>query len=127
MEIDTLEAGAELDWLVLHHVFDWKRGISAFGEAPYRHGPVAHQALLPVSTDLADAWRVLEHAIARGLRVTLQSVTDHSPQTWGVTLASPAGGSAYAWGETVPVAICRAALRAVEAALLVKSSGDTLN
>lgn len=122
MQIDGLEPGDELDWLVLHHVFDWKRGISAFGEAPYRCAGQEFPALWPVSSDLAGAWRVVDHALQRGLTVDLQGQPDGSRQVWRVTLAEPSGLQVDGRGETVPLAICRAALHAVEAALLVKSS-----
>jgi len=127
MQIDSVDAGEELDWLVLHHVFDWKRGIAAFGESPYRWGKQAYAALLPVSTDLAEAWRVLDLAVARGLRVAVTSNGNAPGAAWHVSISGASGESAQAFGETVPLAICRAALRAVEAALLVKSSGATLN
>ena len=127
MQIEQLDAGEELDWLVLHHVFDWKRGIAAFGESPYRCRGQTFDALLPLSTDLALAWRVLDLAVARNLRVTVTGAPVASAAGWEVRIAAPSGETAHAFGETVPVAICRAALRAVEAALLVKSSGDTLN
>ncbi|MNT50308.1 hypothetical protein D3C72_1872220 [compost metagenome] len=133
MATENLEAGEELDWLVLHHVFDWKRGVRAFGEAPFRRGSEPFDALWPVSSDLANAWKVIDHAVAVGLAVTVQSASDASPG-WRVTFRSSSGVEAEGYGETVPLAICMAALRAVEAALLVKSSrllpaagGVTLN
>lgn len=137
MLIDQLEAGDELDWLVLHHVFDWKRGIAAFGEAPYRRGSQEFLALWPMSTDIASAWRLIDHAAAVGLHVSIQNHPGTPSLGWRVEFGRPAGEAVYALGGTLPLAICRAALRAVEAALLVKSSrtlepwpsanGDTLN
>ncbi len=122
MDIDTLEAGEELDWLVLHHVFDWKRGIRAFDEAPYRCGTQEYAALWPVSAEIAFAWRVLAHALRAGLTVSVSGNPSGREGSWRATLAHAQGGEAEACGETAPLAICRAALRAVEAALLVKSA-----
>jgi hypothetical protein len=121
MQIESLEPGEELDWLVLHHVFDWKRGITAFGEAKFRCGPRPYPELLPVSTDLVHAWSVVDHALSVGLTVDMHARSGEFPE-WRVRIARPAGEQAEGQGETVSLAICRAALLAVKAALLVKSS-----
>ncbi|MNK43982.1 hypothetical protein D3C87_627030 [compost metagenome] len=122
MQIDRLEPGNELDWLVLHHVFDWKRGITAFGEAPYRCRGQEFSELRPVSTELAAAWSVVDHALRFGLSVDVQGHPDERAQVWRVRFTDKSGVQAEGRGETVPLTICRAALHAVKAALLVKSS-----
>lgn len=121
MQIDRLEPGDELDWLVLHHVFDWKRGISAFGEAPYRCGDRGHSQLWPVSAEVAFAWRVLEYARQAGLTIEIHASPD-VPHGWRIRLAQPPGLAVEGHGASVSLAICRAALHAVKAGLLVKSS-----
>ena len=123
MTNDSLEAGDELDWLVLHHVLDWKRGIAAFGEAPYRWQSQEFPALWPVSRDLVCAWRIVDHAIQRGVTVDVLADPATSP-LWRVTFTHLSGSEAHAEAATLPLAICRAALRAVEAAVLVKSAGS---
>ena len=122
MQIDRLEPGDELDWLVLHHVFDWKRGITSFGEPPFRRGGQGFPALLPVSTDLASAWGVIDHALQVGLSAEIQGHPEDSLQPWQVRFTDRSGVQVMGRGETVALAICRAALLAVEAALLVKSA-----
>ena len=81
MDIDRLEAGAELDWLVLHHALDWKQGFPALGQLPYSRpegaGRVEEPALRPVSTVLAEAWRLVEHVEARGLGFSLSRAPGH--------------------------------------------------
>ena len=121
MQIESLEAGEELDWLVLHHVFDWKRGIAAFGEAKFRCGTHPYPELFPVSSDLAHAWQVVDHALRVGLMVDMLARSGEA-QDWRVRFARPSGEAVEGRGETVSLAICRAALLAVKAALLVKSS-----
>lgn len=122
MEFDSLEPGDELDWLVLHHVLDWKRGLRSLGEAPYRQGSEMFPELWPVSHDMAFAWRVVEHATAAGLQVTLRYAPDPRKPGWEATFSRAQGPIASSDAQTAPLAICRAALRAVEQALLVKSS-----
>lgn len=117
-----LEAGDELDWLVLHHVLDWKRGIAAFGEAPYRWQSQEFPALWPVSRDLGCAWRIVDHAIQRDVAVAVLA-DPAKPPLWRVTFTHPSGSEAHGEAATLPLAICHAALRAVEAAILVKSAG----
>ena len=121
MQIDHLEPGDELDWLVLHHVFDWKRGITAFGEAPYRMADREYPQLWPVSTDVGFAWHVVTHARQAGLAIDLHAAPD-APHDWRVRFAQPAGVAVEGHGTSVALAICRAALHAVKAGLLVKSS-----
>ena len=118
-----MEAGNELDWLVLHHVLDWKRGIAAFGEAPYRWQNREYAALWPVSHDLACAWRIVDHAIQRDVAVVVQGEPAKTP-LWRVTLTHSSGAVAQGEAATLPLAICRAALRAVEMAVLVKTAGS---
>ena len=47
MDIDRLEAGAELDWLVLHHALDWKQGYPALGQQPYSRPEGASRVEMP--------------------------------------------------------------------------------
>jgi hypothetical protein len=125
VDIDVLPAGAELDWLVLHHALDWKQGFPALGQAPYtRPGPsgerVEEPGLPPVSTTLAEAWRLVAHVETFGLGFSLTRPPG-APQ-WEARVwreAAPAG-EAVAEGETAALAIARAVLKAVQASLITK-------
>lgn len=128
MDIDGLEAGPELDWLVLHHALDWKQGFPALGQAPYtRPGDGGERrdaaALPPVSSDLAEAWRLVEHVEARGLGFSLSRQPEaEEAQGWTARVwrDRPPAGEAVASAPTAPWAIARAVLKAVRASLVVK-------
>ena len=122
MDIDRLPAGAELDWLALHHALDWKSGVAALGQSPYsRPGPAGDRldepALWPVSTELGAAWVLVEHVEARSLGFSL-SRAPGGP--WLARIWHPERGEAACTAETAPLAIARAALKAVNASLVVK-------
>lgn len=112
----------ELDWLVMHHVFDWKRGFQSLGEPPFRTAHEGFERLPPVSTDLTEAWRIVTHAESLGLRLTMHLDPRHPAHAWTVTIQGPQDTVATASGETLPLALARAAVRAVEAALFTKST-----
>lgn len=128
MNIDGLDAGPELDWLVLHHALDWKQGFPALGQSPYtRPGDdgerVETPALPPVSTDLAAAWRLVEHLEARRLGFSLEQHPEaEEARRWTARVRRdrhPAG-EAVAHAPTAPWAIARVVLKAVQASLVVK-------
>lgn len=131
MDIDGLESGPELDWLVLHHALDWKQGFPALGQAPYsRPGDGAERvempALPPVSTDIAEAWRLVEHVEARRLGFSLSRQPEaEATQRWTARVwrDRPPIGEAVASAPTAPWAIARAVLKAVQASLVVKGFG----
>lgn len=112
MDIDKLEAGPELDALVAEKVMGWN---VHFVEPELRNGrehwrdPVHNTLYLPSqwcpSGDIAAAWEVVEKVVPgpQGFNLYLSSA-------WQ---ASFAGGTAVA--RTAPLAICRAALKAVGA------------
>jgi hypothetical protein len=124
MDIDRLEAGAELNWLVLHHALDWKAGFPALGQMPYTRptaeGRVEEPELWPVSADLIQAWKLVAHIQALGLGFSLT----HAPEADGwearVWRDTAPAGEAVCLGETAPLAISRVVLKAVQASLVVK-------
>jgi hypothetical protein len=128
MDIDGLEAGPELDWLVLHHALDWKQGFPALGQAPYTcpgadGARVDAPTLPPVSTEIAEAWRLVEHVEARRLGFSLSHQPDaEEAQRWTARVwrDRPPAGVALAHAPTAPWAIARAVLKAVQASLVVK-------
>ena len=62
------------------------------------------------STDIADAWRVVEHA---GVLEAYDFLTHSGPRSWIVAYESDGELVKVGEGETAPLAICRAALHAV--------------
>lgn len=124
MDIDRLEAGPELDWLVLHHALDWKQGFPALGQQPYTRptesGRVEEPALRPISTSLAEAWRLVEHIEALGLGFSLTHAPDGAGWSARVWRDRAPAGEACCKGETAALAISRVVLKAVRASLVVK-------
>ncbi|MNS77710.1 hypothetical protein D3C72_1112950 [compost metagenome] len=125
MDIDGLDAGAELDWLVLHHALDWKLGFPALGQAAYtRPGPggtrVEVPELRPVSVSLANAWVLVEHVQALGLAFSLTFDPDTSTWEARIRRDRPPAGAVAASAPTAPLAIARATLKAVQASIVVK-------
>jgi hypothetical protein len=110
------EAGRELDALVAVTLM----GVTLVSEdAGIRPAAMSYQKpseVLPYSTDVAAAWQVVERMRARGFALELhyefgwsrQWVADFSNDGWLST--------GEQLGDTAPLAICRAALAAVEAA-----------
>ena len=125
MDIDGLAAGAELDWLVLHHALDWKLGFPALGQAAYTR-PGADGArieapeLPPVSASMAEAWVLVEHLEALGLAFSL--TYDPTGHIWEARIwrDRPPAGAVTAIASTAPLAIARATLKAVQASIVVK-------
>ena len=97
---DRVEPGEELDALVARHIFGW---------------PVCPEGFQP-STDIRDAWRVVETMRERGYKAV---VTAHLPEhgnSWSVYVVEYWGtaGNLAAWTlQTAPGAICLAALSAL--------------
>lgn len=119
-------AGRELDALVAETLFGWQwydvpeaqlRCFRPPGRLQY--GAVAmgdqvkYSGILPdYSTDISDAWNVVLEMERRGHIIRLE----HSPdldRPWSCGFGLP---GAWADGTTAPLAICRAALKAMEEA-----------
>jgi hypothetical protein len=115
-----LVAGRELDTLIAEKVMD----MESAGDDPMLqwgiNGPMwkarsgYHWDRLPAfSTDIAAAWQVVEK-----LGGHLDIIHWADSDTWQVNFGSRDGRRPYTmpqddWGETAPLAICRAALAAV--------------
>jgi hypothetical protein len=138
LDIDTLDAGRELDAMVAERVMGWRW-------LNYRwHDGTSKQLLWPsdadeqprgddfdrlydgrlvpwdinYSTDIAAAWQVVEHFHEqRGWFVSIQSDggwnfhNNGTTKGWEVTI----GREGEAFAPTLPLALCRAALKAVAA------------
>ena len=138
---DTIEAGRELDTLVAERVMGWShierkprqyKGFNGFANYFGPHGLPPEKPFnegfglfdVPTySTNIADAWRVLDRMIERGYEGTLHRRAGDD----GLTLflldaeGEPTGEYAYYCAEKMPLAICRAALNAVAAKTPVAS------
>lgn len=125
-----MDAGRELDRLVAERVFGyvvtdgygddadpWKPAAATIGAGTwYEHRPDSggwRVALPRYSTDLAAAWQVIDHLIARDYAVTLSGTGGG----WAVTMVAGADGIRVggAAGPHAAHGICLAALRAVGA------------
>jgi len=129
-EIDMMPAGREMDVAIAEQSmgYRWERpsylqNSDLFvapntDEVGYRYegrAPVYYEGLPHYSTDIAAAWQVVESLRAMGFVVLISS--PRPVHAWGVEAwhldveHDRRRGEAYA--DTAPLAICRAALKAV--------------
>ena len=105
-------AGPELDRWIAEHVMGWTpcRNLNFKGEEELiwleDHPPQswAHREFQP-STQIADAWRVIEHLCADGCTIAIHSRTPG----WTVILDEQNPDRVEIRAETAPLAICLAA------------------
>ena len=116
-DIDTLSAGHEMDALVAEHIMGWERqgsgwnvnGSISWPDPEGNTTPLAWVKDFPFSSDIAAAWQVVEKLILDNKLFELefyQESVDSRPR-WGAAF----GIESYA--DTAPLAVCRAALKAV--------------
>jgi hypothetical protein len=120
IDVDKLEAGPELDALIAQKVMGWilPPHSSIVGqmwvEPPM--GRVHPEGPPPYSTDIAAAWQVVEKFNSWELQHNkwLISSSGRNPNQYSATLTryKPEGFGA-AVSTSMPLAICRAALKAV--------------
>lgn len=92
-----MNAGRDLDALVAKNVFGY-----IFAEAFLDH----------YSTDIADAWKILERMIDRGFDAEVHAT--RSMTNYFVVFVSTNGEQCWhEYGDTAPLTICLAALRAL--------------
>lgn len=121
----NLEAGPELDALVAEKVMGWKWERNATGTVshlmPPHYVPKLGDELFPhpkFSTDIAAAWEVVEK-LSQHFHLKLNSpFVTGQPWFAGFTESGVTGWNGVpdftAKGDTAPLAICRAALKAVD-------------
>lgn len=124
-EIDSMEAGRELDCLVAERVMGYVLegadaviqavaaidGVAAFGTDGKIH--YFRDALPSYSTDIAAAWDVVERLTSRGHPMFLE-LDSHGAAVAGPYYAKVAFWAIYAdysYADTAPLAICRAVLK----------------
>lgn len=133
-EIDALPAGYELDALVAEKVMGWtERDSRGPGGHPMRrwfppqNGPWEwdQDEPKPYSTDIAAAWEVVEKLATDGwFQILCNPNGPDGKQVWRVELDPPSQsgerlharvleGTDRSYGDTAPVAICRAGLKAL--------------
>lgn len=126
MNIDELEAGPELDALVAEKVMGWKWNIRngvCYAEHDTFNAPDCWPAFSP-STDIAAAWEVMEKLVSMDFDVDVamssKVANDYSKRCYCHFQAGDDNAPwkenfklAQAWALTAPLAICRAALKAV--------------
>jgi len=105
-DIDNLQAGRELDALVVTEIMGYEGCVLAHGDSTFP----------PYSTDIAAAWLVVEKLSALKLRAQIE---DSDGKSWTCTFHKWIGAP-FCWddvgssiADTAPLAICRAALRAM--------------
>lgn len=113
MNTSEMQAGREMDLDVSARVFG-----HPYAGAYRQDGPVVDDGRLSTcprySTDIAAAWEVVEALAARYLEVEVHQGSA-SPQRWCIVRnALQSGYLAEGSADTAPLAICRAALSALE-------------
>jgi hypothetical protein len=122
MDIGKLEAGPELDALVAEKVMGWRYAVTDERQRVARkeyhwfldETGFGHLGFKP-STDIASAWLVFMH-----FPETYKGLTHTQRNSLGWTLGQPLewhcwiGATNNVVADTAPIAICRAALKAVQ-------------
>lgn len=114
-EILNMPAGREMDALIGEYVFGWKKGtFPVYEPMKSKHGDYIVRPIAQYSTDIAVAWEVVEWIQKNGYSFELTEHADpqgdYILQVWRRDMERD---DFIARAETVPLAICRAALLAV--------------
>lgn len=108
-QIEQIPAGFEIDKLVQSFVM---------GGLPPVSNDIMYEFIKPFSNDIKAAWEVVEHMKRNGFNAILMNAYSHSPQRPfenGCSFENKIGVFGFiGYGETMPLAICRAALLAVQ-------------
>jgi hypothetical protein len=120
MDIDTMEAGRELDALIAEEVMGFAVSMDGCDKPRIEeiiNGRSRYDVLPPYSTSISAAWEVVEKIKSMGLAVWLGFEGGRWQAIFGIenkyVVLPEAGGDYEALAPTAPLAICRAALRAV--------------
>jgi len=109
-EILRMEAGPELDRLVAEQIMGWSEGkhfkVGDFGVV--KLGEVID--IWSPSSDIAAAWEVVKELYDRELGIEMYG---EKKFPWEAEILIPGGRPVSVQAETLPLAICRAALLAV--------------
>ena len=114
-----MEAGRELDALVAAKVLGWEwiDAMDMWYDMSDSHTLLAPDELPEFSTDIAAAWHVVEH-LDKAHNTWINQLWKEGMEGWGLILATGTGYSISYHQvhliETVPLAICLAALDAIQ-------------
>ena len=118
-EISKVHAGREMDMLIAVEVMGWRvdaeTAYSPSGSANARQVEMGEPWLPYYSTDMSDAWMVMEKMESHPDEILLslsRHGTTHENLVWGATFRECRGQQKdfYFEANTAPLAICRAAL-----------------
>lgn len=113
MNIDTMSAGREMDALVAKKVMGYVTLRVQGGEVwSWGDGRWRLKTWSP-STDIAAAWEVVARLNTLGIHLWAVGQEDALPG-WQADFGRNWQSAHQAWADTAPLAICRAALKAVE-------------
>ena len=109
-EIDRLVAEKVMGWEeVKENDFIKRPDVDFIGKAPDRFCEDAWSILPNYSTDISDAWEVVEQLREKELYVDIDTFAEH----YDVRVVSGPYEVGHSLSETAPLAICLAALKAV--------------
>lgn len=113
---NEVEAGRELDATIAERVMGWTRVDPNRSADPIYSGFDHDFGLIDLpkfSTDIGDAWQVVENIARRGWKMDVQN---RFWPTWGAHVHFPAPNYAHVFetADSAPLAICKAALQAVQ-------------
>ena len=119
MNYDEMEAGTEMDRLIAEKVMGWQMGLGPATVTKWWRRPGAEppkQFARPVtawvpSSDIANAWEVVAH-LRNSHWIDIQDMRAHYDVT--IRRSVDERNPSCAVGDTAPLAICRAALKAVQ-------------
>lgn len=115
IDIDNVLAGVGMDKLIAERVMGWTNvyqdGVNLKGTEPSGEDQTAHVPLY--SVNISAAWRVVEKCNLLHGWVSLGY--DEGDKEWMIFESRPPDGIyTISTGDTAPLAICRAALKAVQ-------------
>lgn len=115
--LDTIPAGRDLDALVAERVMGWHVQYTRIGDywmGATRHDPTWSVKEFTPSTDIAAAWLVVERMREQEWAMNLDVAEGDKLKPYDCRLFNRDGRRrVLAYGETFPLAICRAALKAI--------------
>lgn len=113
-DIDTMEAGREMDAMVAERVMGLEVNVAFPTLYDTKMNTIHRYAEIPhYSTDNNAAWEVVEKLRGRGIAVTVSTLGTMNHQACAYTIWHEVS-SATTWAESAPLAICKAALKAVQ-------------